>query len=50
MEKYMTNREILIEAQYKIISRGKDPNYSEEKHLEDIDLITELSKLKMIYG
>ena len=48
MEKHMTNREILKEAQQKIIWRSEsNPYYPVEQHLEDLDLIACLEVLKM---
>lgn len=48
-EKYMTNKEIIKEAQDKIITRGKNPYYPVEQHLKDMDLIADLTKLRMKY-
>jgi hypothetical protein len=50
MEKHMTNREILKEAQMKIIARSEsNPYYPIEQHMEDYDLIAFLEMLKMKY-
>ena len=45
----MTNEEIIKEAQEKIIARGKNSYYPVEQHLKDMDLIADLTKLKMKY-
>ena len=45
----MTIKEILTEAQAKIMARGENPEYSVEQHLRDADLIEELTKLKIKY-
>lgn len=45
----MTNEEIIKEAQAKIIAKGKNPYYPVEQHLKDMDLIADLTKLKMKY-
>lgn len=45
----MTNEEIIKEAQEKIIAKGKNPYYPVEQHLKDMDLIADLTKLKMKY-
>lgn len=45
MTKIQTNKEILREAQAKIIARGENPYYPLEQHLEDMDLIADLTKL-----
>jgi hypothetical protein len=44
-----TNEEIINEAQAKIISRGKNPYYPIEQHLKDMDLIADLTLLRMKY-
>lgn len=43
------NEEIIKEAQEKIIAKGKNPYYPVEQHLKDMDLIADLTKLKMKY-
>ena len=48
-ESQMTIKEILTETQAKIIARGENPKYSVEQHLRDVDLIEELTKLKIKY-
>lgn len=45
----MTNKEIIKEAQTKIIANGEEPNYSIEHHMRDMDLIMILSIL-LLYG
>lgn len=45
----MINEEIIKEAQEKIIAREKKPYYPVEQHLKDMDLIADLTKLKMKY-
>lgn len=45
----MTNKEIIEEAQAKIAARGENPYYPAEQHLKDIELIAELTVLKMKY-
>lgn len=45
----MTNEEIIKEAQEKIIAKGKNLYYPVEQHLKDMDLIADLTKLKMKY-
>lgn len=45
----MTNEEIIKEAQEKIIAKGKNPYYPVEQHLKEMDLIADLTKLKMKY-
>lgn len=45
----MTNKEILERAQAEIIERGKNPYYPLEQHLKDMELIEELTKLKIKY-
>ena len=49
MKNYMTNEELIKEAQAKIIARGDNPYYPEEQHLKDMDLIAELTELKKKY-
>ena len=44
-----TNKEIIEQAQEEIIERGKNPYYPTEQHLKDMDLIAELTKLKLKY-
>lgn len=46
----MTNEHILKEAQAKIIARGENPYYPIEQHIKDMELIEELTKLKLKYG
>lgn len=46
---YKTNKELIEEIQAKIIARGNNPYYPTEQHLKDIDLLAELSELKMKY-
>ena len=45
----MTNKEIIEKAQAEIIARGKNPYYPAEQHLKDMDLIADLTVLKMKY-
>ena len=45
----ITNREILTEAQAKIMAKCEGSEYSIEQHLQDADLIEELTKLKIKY-
>jgi hypothetical protein len=45
----MTNEEIIREAQAKIMANGEDSGYSVEQHLRDMDLIEELTKLRIKY-
>lgn len=41
-----TNEEVLRKAQNTILARGDiDPNYPVERHLEDMDLIADLTEL-----
>ena len=47
MKKYMTNAEIIEKAQAEIIARGENPYYPIEQHLKDMDLIAELTALKI---
>ena len=49
MENYKTNKEIIEQAQAEIISRGSNPYYPVEQHLRDMDLIAELTELKIKY-
>lgn len=44
-----SNKKIIEEAQAKIIVRGEKPNYPIEQHLKDMELIEELTKLKIKY-
>lgn len=44
-----TNESIIREAQAKIIERGNSPYYPIERHLEDIDLIADLTELRIKY-
>lgn len=45
----MTNKKIIEEAQAKIVARGENPYYPIEQHLKDMELIEELTKLKIKY-
>lgn len=45
----MTNKEIIEKAQSEIIKRGDNPHYPIEQHLQDMDLLAELSVLKAKY-
>ena len=49
MKTYMTNKEIIEKAQAEIIARGDNPYYPIEQHLKDMDLIAELTELKLKY-
>lgn len=49
MGQYKTNKEIIEQAQTEIITRGNNPYYPEEQHLKDMDLIAELTELKLKY-
>ena len=49
MEKCRTNKEIIEQVQAEIIARGNNPYYPIEQHLEDMDLIAELTELKAKY-
>ena len=50
MKKQLTNKEIIRQAQAKIIARAENnQDYTEEQHLKDIDLIYELTLLSMKY-
>lgn len=49
MEKLLTNKEILKEAQRKIIERANNPYYPVEQHLKDMDLIADLTILMEKY-
>lgn len=49
MKKYKTNKEIIEQAQAEIIARGDNPYYPVEQHLKDMDLIAELTELKIKY-
>ena len=46
---HMTNAEIIEKAQAEIIARGENPYYPVEQHLKDMDLIAELTELKLRY-
>lgn len=51
MKVYDTNDQVLKKAQMTIIARGNnDPNYPIERHLEDMDLIADLTELRRKYG
>lgn len=45
----MTDKEIIEEAQTKIIAKSENPYYPVEQHLKDMDLIADLTELKMKY-
>lgn len=45
----MTNKKVIEEAQAKIMERGENPYYPIEQHLKDMELIEELTKLKIKY-
>ena len=46
-----TNEDVLNKAQSTIIARGNnDPNYPVERHLEDMDLIADLTELRRKYA
>jgi hypothetical protein len=46
----LTYKEIIDKAQAEIVSRGKDiPNYPVEQFFRDMDLIEDLTKLKIKY-
>lgn len=49
MKKSKTNKEIIEQAQAEIIARGDNPYYPVEQHLKDMDLIAELTELKIKY-
>ena len=50
MKKQLTNKEIIRQAQAKIIARAENnQDYTEEQHLKDINLIYELTLLLMKY-
>lgn len=49
MGKHKTNKEIIEQAQAEIIARGDNLYYPVEQHLKDMDLIAELTELKMKY-
>jgi len=42
---HQTNKDILKEAQAKIIARGDNPYYPLEQHEKDMDLIADLTDL-----
>ena len=46
-KKFMTNAEIIERAQREIMERGNNPYYPLEQHLKDVDLIAELTELKI---
>ena len=48
-KKQKTNKAILTEAQAKIILKGDSPDYPLEQHLRDMDLIEDLTKLRIKY-
>ena len=43
----MTNKEIIEKAIAEIITRGDNPYYPIEQHMIDMDLIAELTELKI---
>ena len=45
----MTNKEIIEKAQLAIINRGDNPSYPLEEHLRDMNLIADLTELKLKY-
>ena len=45
----MTNKEIIEKAQAEIIARSNNPYYPIEQHMRDMDLIAELTELKIKY-
>lgn len=49
MEKFMANKEIIEKAQAEIIARSNNSYYPEEQHMKDMNLIAELTVLKMRY-
>ena len=49
MGNHMTNKEILERAQREIVARGDNPYYPVEQHLKDMDLIADLTELKLKY-
>lgn len=49
MKKHLTNEEIIERAQAEIIARGENPYYPAEQHLRDMDLIADLTALKLKY-
>lgn len=49
MKKHKTNKEIIEQAQAEIIARGNNPYYPVEQHLKDMNLIAELTELKIKY-
>jgi len=46
---HLTNERIIKEVQAKIIARSENPYYPEEQHLKDMDLIADLTALKIKY-
>ena len=51
MKTCYTNEQVLSKAQAAIIARGNsDPNYPIERHLEDMDLIADLTELRRKYS
>ena len=46
---FMTNKEIIEKAISEIIERGNNPYYPMDQHFEDMDLIADLTELKMKY-
>lgn len=45
----MSNYDYIKELQAKLILQGEDADYPIEKHLVDMDLIADLTELKMKY-
>lgn len=45
----LTNEEIIEQAQAEIIARSNNPYYPMEQHMRDMDLIAELTELKLKY-
>lgn len=45
----LTNEEIIEQAQAEIIARSNNPYYPMEQHMKDMDLIAELTELKLKY-
>ncbi len=45
----LTNEEIIERALAEIIARGNNPYYPMEQHMKDMDLIAELTELKLKY-
>ena len=45
----LTNEEVIERALAEIIARGNNPYYPMEQHMKDMDLIAELTELKLKY-